>query len=146
MVRLRTRLPLAQVAAEVGLLFGVSVSADTVRRLTEEARAMQVAIEGRELARIEHDAPPEQAGPPIQQISADGAMVPLIGGSWTEVRTIVIGALDGEEDATRTHDLTSFSRRCIADQFIRQTTLPTYERGIRGAKTMVVVMDGAPWL
>src|SRR5205085_5863310 len=35
---------------------------------------------------------------------------------------------------------------CIADQFIRQATLPTYERGTRGAQTVVAVMDGAPWL
>jgi hypothetical protein len=105
-----------------------------------------VAIEGRELARIEHDAPPELEGPPIQQVSADGAMVPLMGGSWTEVRTIAIGALDEEEDATPAYALTYFSRRCSADQFIRQATLPTYERGTRGAQTVVAVMDGAPWL
>jgi hypothetical protein len=146
MVRLGTRLPFAQVASEMALLFGVSVSADTVRRLTEEAGAVQVAIEQRDLERLEHNAPDEPAGPPIQQVSADGAMVPLVGGSWTEVRTIAIGALDGRDGTVRAHDLTYFSRRCIADQFIRQATLPTYERGTRGAETVVAVMDGAPWL
>ena len=146
MVRLGARLPFAQVAQEMALLFGVSVSPDTVRRLTEEAGAVQVAIEERELERIEHDAPDEQAGPPIQQVSADGAMVPLVGGQWTEVRTIAIGALEVEEGRAHAHDLTYFSRRCLADQFIRQATLPTYERGTRGAETVVAVMDGAPWL
>lgn len=92
MVRLGSRLPFAQVAEEMWLLFGVSVSADTVRRLTEEAGAVQVAIEQRELERIEHDAPDKPTGAPIQQVSADGAMVPLVGGGWTEVRTIAIGA------------------------------------------------------
>ncbi len=37
MVRLGARLPFAVVAEEMGRLFGVSVSPDTVRRLTEEA-------------------------------------------------------------------------------------------------------------
>ena len=37
MVRLGARLPFAQVAEEMALLFGVSVSPDTVRRLTEQA-------------------------------------------------------------------------------------------------------------
>jgi hypothetical protein len=146
MVRLGARLPFAQVAQEMALLFGVSVSPDTVRRLTEEAGAVQVALEERELERIEHDAPDEQAGPPIQQMSADGAMVPLVGGQWTEVRTIAIGALEVEEGGAHAHDLTYFSRHCSADTFIRQATLPTYERGTRGAEKVVAVMDGAPWL
>lgn len=146
MVRLGARLPFAQVASEMALLFGVSVSADTVRRLTEEAGAVQVAIEQREVERIEQDAPNEPAGPAVQQVSADGAMVPLVGGSWTEVRTIAIGALTVGNGSAQAHDLTYFSRRCIADQFIRQATLPTYERGTRGAQTVVAVMDGAPWL
>jgi hypothetical protein len=146
MVRLGARLPFVQVAEEMRFLFGVSVSADTVRRLTEQAGALQLAIEQRELERLEHEAPPEPAGPDIQQVSADGAMVPLVGGKWTEARTIAIGTIaeqDGEAHAT---ELTYFSRHCSADQFIRQATLPTYERGTRRAETVITVMDGAPWL
>lgn len=93
MVRLGARLPFAQVAEEVSLLFGVSVSPDTVRRLTEQAGALQVALEQRELERLEHDAPPEPEGAAVQQVSADGAMVPVMGGHWTEVRTIAIGTV-----------------------------------------------------
>jgi len=151
MVRLGARLPFAQVAQELALLFGVSVSPDTVRRLTEEAGALQVAIEQRELERLEQEAPPERDGPAVQQVSADGAMVPLVGGSWTEVRTIAIGTLEqrttreGEQEPHAT-ELAYFSRRCSADQFIRQATLPTYERGTRGAGTVVAVVDGAGWL
>ena len=83
MVRLGARLPFGQVADEMALLFGVPVSGGTlwvtVRRLTEQAGAVQVAVEQQELERLEHEAPPEPAGPPIQQVSADGAMVPLVG-------------------------------------------------------------------
>ncbi len=146
MVRLGARLPFGQVSEELALLFGVSVSADTVRRLTEQAGALQVTIEQRELERLEQEAPAEPEGPAVQQVSADGAMVPLVGGSWTEVRTIAIGTVEEQEGEAHATALSYFSRRCSADVFIRQATLPTYERGTRGAGTVVAVMDGASWL
>ncbi len=146
MVRLGARLPFAQVAEEMAFLFGVSVSTDTVRRLTEQAGALQLALEQRELERLEHEAPPEPAGPAVQQVSADGAMVPLVGGSWTEVRTIAIGTVEAQEGEAHATELSYFSRRCSADAFIRQATLPTYERGTRRAGTVVAVSDGASWL
>lgn len=146
MVRLGTRLPFAQVSDEMAFLFGVSVSPDTIRRLTEEAGAVQVAIEQRNLERLEQEAPPEPEGPDVQQVSADGAMVPVVGGKWTEVRTIAIGTVEERKGKAHAAELSYFSRRCPADQFIRQTTLPTYERGTRGSGTVVAIMDGASWL
>jgi hypothetical protein len=140
MVRLGARLPFAQVAEEMAFLFGVAVSADTVRRLTEQAGALQLALEQRELERLEHQAPPEPAGPAVQQVSADGAMVPLVGGNWTEVRTIAIGTVTEQEGEAHATELSYFSRRCSAEAFLRQATLPTYERGTRGAGTVVAVM------
>jgi len=145
-VRLGARLPFAQVAEELSFLFGVSVSPNTVRRLTQQAGALQVALEQRELERLEHDAPPEPEGPAVQQVSADGAMVPLMGGHWTEVRTIAIGTVHEQQGEAHASDLSYFSRRCSADQFIRLATLPTHERGTRRAETVVAVMDGASWL
>lgn len=82
----------------------------------------------------------------MQQVSVDGAMVPVVGGGWTEVRTVVIGTVEqraGEAPAT---DLAYFSRRCPAGEFIRQTTLPTHERGTRQARIVVAVSDGASWI
>lgn len=145
MVRLGARLPFAVVAAEMALLFGVSVSPDTVRRLTEEAGRHLVAIEQEELAHLEQAAPEEPTGPAVQQVSADGVMVSLTDGRWTEVRTVAIGTVEHQEE-TRVRDLTYFSRHGSADAFIRQTTLPTYERGTRHAGTVAAVMDGASWL
>ncbi len=145
-VRLGARLPFAQVAEEMGLLFGVSVSADTVRRLTEQAGALQVALEQRELERLEHEAPAEPAGPAVQQVSGDGAMVRLVGGRWTEARTVAIGRVEEQKGEAHATDLSYFSRRCSADAFIRQATLPTHERGTRRAGTVVAVVDGASWL
>jgi hypothetical protein len=146
MVRLGARLPFGQVAEEMRLLFGVSVSADTVRRLTEQAGRLQVAIEERQLAQLERAAPDEPDGPALQQVSADGAMVHLVNGKWTEVRTTAIGTVEERNGEPRVRDISYFSRRCSADEFIRQATLPTYERGTRRAGTVVAVMDGARWL
>src|SRR5947209_11941788 len=75
MVRLGTRLPFPVVAEEMGRLFGVSVSADTVRRLTEQAGAILAGMEQQELERLEHDAADEPTGPAVQQLSADGCMI-----------------------------------------------------------------------
>ncbi|GAC1644771.1 MAG: hypothetical protein NVS4B2_34390 [Chloroflexota bacterium] len=146
MVRLGARLPFAVVAEEVGRLFDVSVSPDTVRRLTEEAGAVLTRIEHTELERLEHDAPDEVAGPARQQLSADGCMLSLVDGRWTEVRTIAIGEITEQNGEPAVRAITYCSRHGSADAFIRQTTLPTHERGTRRAGTVAAVMDGASWL
>jgi hypothetical protein len=130
----------------MALSFGLTVSADTVRRLTEQAGAVQVAVEQAELERLEREAPPELDGPAVQQVSADGAMVPLVGGTWAEGRTIAIGTVEERDGAVHTTELSYFARVTSADQFIRQVTLPTHERGTRGAGQVVAIMDGATWL
>lgn len=147
-VRLGTLLPFEQVPALLAFLCGVHVSPDTVRRLTEQAGAAQVAIEDREVARLEREAPEVPAGAPQQQVSADGAMVPLLHGEWAEVRTVAIGTLDLADEAAGRHaqDITYFSRLCSAQAFIHQATLPWYTRGLARADTVVAVMDGADWL
>jgi hypothetical protein len=141
-------MPFEQVPALLVFLTGVHVSIDTVRRVTEQAGAAQVALEERDLARLERDLPPVPAGPAKQQMSADGAMVPLVHGEWAEVRTTAIGTLATKDaaDAIHAQEITYFSRLCSAHDFIRQTALPLYERGIAQAETVVAVVDGAEWL
>lgn len=141
-------MPFEQVPELLAFLTGVHVSADTVRRLTEKAGAAQVALEERELEQIERELPAVPSGPAQQQVSADGAMVPLVHGQWAEARTVAVGTLTPEaaDDAVHASDITYFSRLCSAHDFIRQATLPLYERGIARAKTVVAVMDGADWL
>jgi hypothetical protein len=146
MVRLGLRLPYGQVADELSRLFGVSVSADTVNRLVNTAADVQLTIEQRELERLEQEAPPEREGPGLQQVSADGTMVPIRGGTWMETRTIAIGTVQERAGEPHVGELTYFSRCCSAEVFIRQATLPTHERGTRGAGRVVAIMDGAPWL
>jgi hypothetical protein len=76
----------------------------------------------------------------VQQVSADGVVVQLVDGKWTEVRTIAIGTVEDRTGEPHVSDLSSFSRRCSAEQFIWQAPLPTHERGTRGAGTVVAVM------
>jgi hypothetical protein len=147
MVRLGTRLPFPVVAEEMGRLFGVAVSADTVRRLTEEAGGVLARIEQEALEHLEHDAPEELDGPAVQQLSADGCMLSLVDGRWTEVRTMAIGTVVPQKNGeVRAEEITYFSRHGSAECFIRETSLPTHERSTRRAGTVAAVMDGAGWL
>jgi len=149
-VRLGTLLPFEQVPEQVAALLGVQVSRETVRRLTEQAGAAQVAVEAEELRQVpRHGMAPEPDGV-MQQLSADGAMVPLLHGIWTEVRTLAIGIIEEqrgpEGSAVHARDVSYFSRLCRAEDFIDWAALPLQQRGTERAGTVVAVSDGAPWL
>lgn len=147
-VRLGALLPFEQVPELLALLTGVQLSVDTVRRITERAGSAQVAIDEQALTHLEQDLPTTPVGAAARQVSADGAMVPLVGGAWTEVRTVAIGtrAGGGEEAPGHANAITYFSRHCSAHEFIRQSALPCHERGTAAATAVVAVMDGAEWL
>ena len=147
MVRLGAELAFERVPELAKLLLGVSVSADTVRRLTEAAGAAQVVQEEAACRHLRRDAPDGPAGPAVQQLSADGAMVPLVGGEWAEVRTIALGRIElsGGMDPHAT-DLRYFSRLCSAARFIDWVELPLYEAGTAQAGTVLAIQDGADWL
>ncbi len=147
-VRLGTTIPFEQVPDLLAFLTGVHVSSETVRRLTERAGAAQVAVEERALVTLEQELPPVPAGPAMQELSADGAMVPLVHGEWAEVRTLALGRLEPATDETPVHatDITYFSRLSSAHAFIRESALPCYERGVAQAATVIAVTDGAEWL
>ena len=86
-------MPFAAAAKLAGKLFGVAVSAATVRRMGEAAGAAYVALQSEQSAELERCAPPAPAGAARMVVSADGAMVPLVGGEWGEVRTLAIGTV-----------------------------------------------------
>ena len=43
--------------------------------------------------------PPAPGGPAVQYLSADGAMVPLVGGDWAEVKTLALGEVQVQRGA-----------------------------------------------
>jgi hypothetical protein len=151
LVRLGTWLPFEQVPEALGFLARVTVSAETARRLTEAAGAAQVAVDAAEVERLERENPASPAGPAVLQVSVDGAMVPLVGGDWAEVKTVALGRV--EQAATpagprfvRTTELSYFSRLATAEELRRAAWPELYRRGIETAGEVCAVMDGAEWL
>jgi hypothetical protein len=120
---------------------------DTVRRLTEAVGAAQVEREELVCQRLRRDAPDGPDGPAVQQLSADGAMVPVTGGEWAEARTIALGTVTVDEQGQpHTSQLRYFSRLCSAAAFIDWVALPLHAAGTAQAGTVVAVQDGADWL
>jgi hypothetical protein len=99
---------------------------------------------------LERELPPAPAGPELQLLSVDGAMVPLVGKQWTEVKTLVVGEVEQEagregEPVIRAKELSYFSRCSEAGVFSRQALCETHRRGVESAKRVVAVTDGAEW-
>jgi hypothetical protein len=150
-VRLGTWLPFERAAGELEYLLGVQLSEPCVRRLTEQAGAAMVAVQAAEVERLERAAPCAPAGPALQLLSVDGALVPLVGREWTEVKTLALGAVTLELAADRgaqvikTSALSYFSRCLESAEFTRQALVETQRRGLERAARVAAVCDGAEW-
>jgi len=157
LVRLGAQMPFARAAQELAFFWGVDVSQATVRRHTEAAGAAWVAVETGEQARLSRERPPSPSGPAVQQVSVDGAMVPLVGGEWGEVKTVAIGEVkrrvrpDGEWEVW-SEDFSYFSRLTDSVAFTEAALVELHRRGTeraqpfsRRAQTVVAPMDGAEW-
>lgn len=151
-VRLGSWLPFQPAAQLFAVFTGVAVSEATVRRLTEAAGRVQVAQQEAAVAAMEAGAlvVPEQVAQKLVY-AVDGAMVPLVGGEWAEVRTLAVGEVGlqettgGERDVTTQH-LSYFSRLLDADSFARAALVETERRGLYQAQTAAAVGDGAEWV
>lgn len=149
-VRLATWLPFRRAAQELEHLIGARVSEATARRLTERAGAAYVEVQEAEVAVLEWEAPEAPRGVNLQLLSVDGAMVPLTGKEWTEVKTLALGVVKEETNAQgarliRTTELSYFSRADCASEFARQALVETQRRGVEQAKKVCAVCDGAEW-
>lgn len=150
LVHLATWLPFTPAARMVERLLHVAVSEATVRRHTEQAGSAYVALQTAGQERLVRETPPAPAGPARQQVSVDGAMVPLIGGEWAEVKTLAIGTiaeLVGGAGVREVHtqELSYFSRLADHETFGRLATVETHRRGTETAGRVVAVVDGADW-
>lgn len=145
--RLGSRLSFAEAASELGHLKGVRVSAATVRRRTEADGMIYAALQEAQAARVLAAAPPPPQGPAVQQVSVDGAMVPLVDGSWREVRTLAIGTvIPGRRPETvRCAEMSYFSRMVEATAFTTLAAGEVHRRGVETAGLVAGVVDGAPW-
>lgn len=145
--RLGTRLGFAEAAEELAALRRVTVSAATARRRTEADGAVLVDLEDAEAVRLAQTCPAPPAGPPVQQVSVDGVLAPLVGGDWGEVKLVAIGTVGpGAEPATvQTTALSYFGRRTDAATFADLARGELHRRGVETAGVVAGVSDGAPW-
>lgn len=144
-------MPFARAAVELKHFTHTDVSRPTVERITEAAGAAYVAFQSSEVVRIEQTLPAAPAGPAQQFLSVDGVMVPLVGGAWAEVKTLVIGevkppVLVKGESVVQTAALSYFSRLSDAERFQRLALVETQRRGVESAQAVAAVSDGAEWI
>ena len=128
-------------------LLGIQVSATSSRRYTYQAGQAALAVQQAEEERIREQLPEPPKGAERQAISADGAFVPLVGGEWAEVKTLVVGeVLQNEQAEGSTTRVSSFSRLADAETFSQQAVVELHRRGVERAEAVCAVTDGAEWL
>src|SRR5439155_15423592 len=150
-VRLGTWLPFLPAARMLAYFTCVRVGAPTARRLTTQAGTAYEAVQTAAVERLEQDLPAAPQGPAVQLLSVDGAMVPLVGGAWAEVKTLALGVVQepvvtrrGEQEV-HTTALSYFSRLADHETFGRLATVETHRRGTETAGVVCAVVDGAAW-
>lgn len=148
--RLGARMPFADVSEELHDLVGVDISEPTARRHAQAAGAAYVGLQTAEAQEIQETLPPAPPGPDRQQVSVDGAMIPLVHQEWAEVRTVAIGVVEKPvmekgEPVVHTRDVSYFSRLCDAETFTDLALVEIHRRGTETAKTVCGVVDGAEW-
>jgi len=122
-----------------------------VERLTEAAGAAYVTLQSAAVQQLERELPPAPAGPRQQFLSVDGALVPLVGGEWAEVKTLVLGEVLPAVDSTGERVIRSgkhsyFSRLTDSETFQRLSLVETQRRGVETAQAVGAVADGSEWI
>jgi hypothetical protein len=150
MARLGAKMPFEQAVGDLAFFAHVTVPEATLRRHVQAAGAAYVHLQEDAVQELERTLPPAPAGPPVQQVSVDGALVPLVHGEWAEVRTVAIGVveepvLEKGEPVVHTGQISYFSRLCDAETFGRLATVETHRRGTETAGKVCAVVDGAEW-
>lgn len=128
---------------------GTRVSAATIRRLTEGAGAAYEAVQTAAVEEVTAVAGNSEAE--TMQVSADGAMVPLVGGEWAEVKTLAVGRVETNLNAqglleVHTRQNSYFSRLIDAERFGQLAIVELRERKVLVANTIVAPTDGALWI
>lgn len=151
-VRLGTWMPFVPVTEGLDYFCKVDLSEATARRKTEQAGHAYVAVQTAQVAAIEREESAPPVGPAVQQLSVDGALVPLLHKAWGEVKTVAIGVVGPPVPNKRTGEpevhataLSYFSRLADHETFSRLATVETHRRATTTAGTVCAVNDGADW-
>lgn len=147
LVRLATWMPYAQAQELLQDLVGIGVSKATARRATLCTGEAALRVDEAEEERLKQQVPQVPGGADKQQLSADGAMVHLVGGEWVEVKTLIIGEVTRtKHEEVCTQQLSTFSRLADAERFSEASLVETHRRGLEQAAAVCAVQDGAEWL
>lgn len=151
LVRLAAWMPFERAARELQAMSGVQVSDSTVRRQALAAGAIweQIQTEQAQPAGSKRFPLPQQDPAERMLMSSDGAMVPLRGGGWAEVKTLVIGEVvspSQKQPTVRSQAHSYFSRLVDAATFADLASAEIARRGVDRAKEVAAVQDGAEWL
>jgi hypothetical protein len=147
LVRLASWMPYAQAQELLQDLVGVQVSKATARRATLHTGEAALTLAEAEVERLKQEVPQAPGGADKQLLSADGAMVHLVGGEWVEVKTLVMGEVTCKKRGeVCTQQLSTFSRLADAEHFTQASLLETHRRGLEQAAAVCAVQDGAEWL
>jgi hypothetical protein len=150
LARLSSWVPFERAVELLDEFLGIVIDKSMAQHYTEAAGATYVQMQEEEVIRLEREMPEAATGAEKVQISADGAMVPLLHGVWAEVRTLVIGEVaaskqeQGEQEI-HARNLSYFSRKVSAQEFQRLALVEMQRRGVENAKSVAAVMDGADW-
>jgi hypothetical protein len=151
LVHLGVWMPFGKAVQQLRRFRQTDVSRPTAERVTEAAGAAYVAWQTAEVARIEQELPAPPAGPAQLFMSVDGAHIPLVGGDWAEVKTLVLGVVQPPkvvqgETVIGTTEHSYFSRLTDSDTFQRLALVETQRRGVETAGQVGFVTDGSEWL
>src|SRR5258708_7934789 len=147
LVRLSTWMPFEQAREMLQDLVGIQVSKATARRVTLATGEAALAVCEGEVERLKQEVPQAPAGAGKQLLSADGAMVHLVGGEWAEVKTVVMGEVTrNKRGEVCTQQISAFSRLADAERFAEAALVETHRRGLERAAQVCAVQDGAQWL
>ncbi len=140
-------MPFEQAQELLQELVGIQASKATARRGTLQAGEAALAVDEQEQERLKQEGPQAPSGADKQLLSADGAMVHLVGGEWVEVKTLVLGEVTRTKGGeVCTQQLSTFSRLADAERFLEASLVETHRRGVERAAEVCAVQDGAEWL
>ena len=146
-MRLSTWMPYESARELLQDLLGVQVSKATACRMTLATGEAALAVCEAQVEQLKQEAPQAPAGAEKQALSADGAMVHLVGGEWVEVKTLTLGEVSRtKRGEVCTQHLSYFSRLSDAERFAEAALVETHRRGLERAADVCAVQDGAQWL
>jgi len=153
LVRLGSWLPFAPAATMVAFFTQTQVAPSSVRRMTQATgRAAEDCLSQTTEAGASSTVPLPAQDPVLHlYLGVDGAMVPLVGGVWAEVKTVTLGEVagrvqEGGEALLRTRNLSYFSRLAEADRFLDLAQPELTRRQVAQAGHVSALADGARWI